>query len=44
MGGMGGMGYDPRTGGATGGQQGRRSYGGGSAGDTIDVDARVSDD
>jgi len=43
-GGMGGMGYDPRTGGAAGGQQGRRSYGGGSAGDTIDVDARVSDD
>ena len=42
-GGMGGMGYDPRAGGAAGGQQGRRSYGG-SAGDTIDVDARVSDD
>ena len=31
------------AGGAAGGQQGRRSYGG-SAGDTIDVDARVSDD
>jgi hypothetical protein len=52
MGGMGGMGggagYDPRMGGmggrGGGGSGGRKSYGGGgSPGDTIDVDAQVSD-
>jgi uncharacterized membrane protein YgcG len=46
MGGMGGMGDMGGMGGAQqGGQQGggRKSYGGGSAGDTIDVDAQVSD-
>jgi len=45
-GGMGGMGDMGGMGGAQqGGQQGggRKSYGGGSAGDTIDVDAQVSD-
>ena len=50
MSGMGGMGYDARTrgmggmGGSPGGASGgRKSYGGGSTGDTIDVDAKVSD-
>jgi len=49
MGGMGGMGggagYDPRMSGmGERGGGGRKSYGGGgSPGDTIDVDAQVSD-
>lgn len=47
---MGGMGYDPRVSGMGGmggarGQSaaGRKTYGGGSVGETIDVDAQVSD-